>query len=97
MAIQNIDWLDDTACIVICENPASVQGLLEQYFDKILFGYIHHFMISSEESGLEWYRSKIKVEKLRESDTYGEKGDSIHIYCRICLSSDIERLHSLYG
>ncbi len=65
------------------------------YFDKILCVCMNSVTFSSEESGLEWYRSKTKVEKLRESDSYGEKGNSIHIYCRICLSSDIERLQSM--
>ena len=59
-------------------------------------------MPSEEESGLIWYRTKERVEKKHDDDNYGEKGKSIHMFARICLSSDIERMQCrswmvLYG
>ena len=49
-------------------------------------------MSSEEESGLVWYRTKEQVEKKHDDDNYGEKGKAIHMFARICLSSDIERM-----
>ena len=53
-------------------------------------------MGSCEESGLEWYRSNERVVKMPDDDSYGEKGKSIHVFARICLSSDIERLQGKF-
>ncbi|KAK8796568.1 hypothetical protein WA588_000697 [Blastocystis sp. NMH] len=83
--IIKIDWIDDTACIVICKDPATASSLFQEFFTKVF----------CEESGLEWYRSNERVVKMHDDDSYGEKGKSIHVFARICLSSDIERLQGL--
>ena len=49
---------------------------------------------STEESGIEWYKSKTRVLKQSETDEYGENGKQIHIYARCCLTSDIEHKQS---
>ena len=48
----------------------------------------------TDESGVEWYQSNESVTKATESYKYGEKGKSIRIYARVCLTSDIDRKES---
>lgn len=59
---------------------------------RILLDYI--FSCRTEESGIEWYKSKDRVLKQSETDLYGEQGKEIHIYARCCLTSDVEHKQS---
>ena len=52
------------------------------------------FSCRTEESGIEWYKSKDRVLKQSETDLYGEQGKEIHIYARCCLTSDVEHKQS---
>ncbi|KNB45708.1 hypothetical protein JH06_0746 [Blastocystis sp. subtype 4] len=84
-SVQNIDWLDDTACIIICENPTSVNGLLEMYFDKILCVCMNSVTFSSEESGLECFAKVIPMERKEIQST------SIVGYASQVISRDLRK------
>lgn len=89
---MKFDWIDDSACILICKDPDTANAIMEQHFTTVLYARKETVMSSEEESGLVWYRTKEQVEKKHDDDNYGEKGKAIHMFARICLSSDIERM-----
>ena len=63
-------------------------------FNQYRMLFDHVFNCRTEESGIEWYKSKDRVLKQSETDLYGEQGKEIHIYARCCLTSDVEHKQS---
>ena len=77
--LKLVDWIDDKRCVIRFSSKEVLQNVLKEYFQPI-------YQVSA--SSVQWYISNKPVIKELLTDTYGEKGKFVYVFCRMAYSND---------
>ncbi|KAK8797284.1 hypothetical protein WA158_004492 [Blastocystis sp. Blastoise] len=76
--LKLVDWINDKSCLIRFDD----ENLLR---NALLNNFIPAYKNSNE---VEWYESTRPVIKQIVSDTYGEKGKYVFLFCRLAYTTD---------